>query len=74
MKKTLTEEEIACELVSIYFEEIVRLGVKRTLNTDSVINAYLYTLQRIKNKNKEIDSLEDIIKEEEKQIQSQLNI
>jgi len=51
---SVTDEEIAQRLVKLYFEEIARLGFKRSLDLDSIINAYYYTLERIKRKNIEL--------------------
>ena len=44
MKKPMSNEEISFQLVNIYFEEIARLGFKRSLDLDAIINAYFYTL------------------------------
>jgi uncharacterized protein YdbL (DUF1318 family) len=34
----------------LYFEEVARLGFKRQLDLDQIINAYFYTLKKIKDK------------------------
>ena len=48
----ITNEEMAYRLVKLYFDEIARLGVKRSLDLDSVMQAYYYTLERLENKTK----------------------
>jgi histone H1/5 len=54
----LSDEELALSLTSLYFKEIAQLGFKRGLELDAVINAYLYSLSRIKRK--EIETKEII--------------
>jgi len=67
MKKNLSDEEVAYKLVNLYFQEIARLGFKRRLDLDSIINAYLYCLERLKNKEKELESIRaEVMKEETK--------
>jgi len=39
-------DDLALGIVKLYVEEVARLGLKRKLDLDSVINAYLYTLAR----------------------------
>ena len=48
----ITNEEMAYRLVKLYFDEIARFGVKRSLDLDSVMQAYYYTLERLENKAK----------------------
>ena len=50
IRPAVPDEEIAYRLVKLYFEEIARLGFKRTLNLDSILNAYFYSLKRLMNK------------------------
>lgn len=47
-KMHLSEEELAVRLVSLYFEEIARMGFKRQLELDDVINAYYHALSKLK--------------------------
>ena len=61
----LQDEEIAYRLVKLYFKEIARLGFKRKLDLDAIINAYMYSLQRLKNKDKEMDELSRFVQKEE---------
>ena len=61
----LSDEEVASRIVSVYFKEIARLGFKRTLGLDEVINAYYYALSRLKNKDVAMKcALEKVLKEE----------
>jgi prefoldin subunit 5 len=41
-------ETVAYDVVKLYFEEIARLGFKRSLDLDSIINAYFYTLEKLR--------------------------
>ena len=49
----VSDEEIALKLASLYFREVARLGFKRSLELDSVINSYFYALARIRRKDTE---------------------
>lgn len=71
MKKQVSDEEVAFKLVTIYFEEIARLGFKRSLDLDAIINAYFYTLERLKSKDKMIKEMAQKVLEEERKIQTQ---
>ena len=64
--KVMSDEEMAYKLVQLYFEEVARQGFKRTLDLDSIINAYLYALGRLKNKEKELHEIMHLVSEEEK--------
>ena len=68
MKKNLSDEEVAYKLVNLYFQEIARLGFKRRLDLDSIINAYLYSLERLKNKEKELEGIKAAVMKEESKI------
>jgi len=68
MKKNLSDEEVAYRLVNLYFQEIARLGFKRRLDLDSIINAYLYSLERLKNKEKELEGIKAAVMKEESKI------
>lgn len=52
-KMALSDEELAVRLVSLYFEEIARMGFKRQLELDDVINAYYHALTKLKGKKTE---------------------
>jgi len=62
----MKDEEAALKIVKLYFEEIARLGFKRGLDLDQMINAYFYTLKKLKDKDKAMKKITTkIIKEEE---------
>jgi len=69
-------DEMALGLVKLYVEEVARLGLKRKLDLDSIINAYLYTLARLNKKSEEMDVFdkiaEDEIKLEKKETKTEL--
>ena len=46
----MNDEEVAFRVVRLYFEEIARLGFKRQLDLDQMINAYFYALKKVKDK------------------------
>ena len=50
MARALSDSDVAARLVRVYFESVARLGLKRSLDLDAVVNSYLYTLSRIKTK------------------------
>ena len=61
----MNDEEVAFRIVRLYFEEVARLGFKRQLDLDQMINSYFYTLKRLQGKDVEIrKATERIIKEE----------
>lgn len=43
----MDKEEVAFRIVRLYFEDIARLGFKRQLDLDQMINAYFYTLKKL---------------------------
>ena len=64
----LSDEEMAFKLVHLYFDQIARLGFKRKLDLDAIVNAYFYALQRLKNKDKELEAMRKIVEEEEAEL------
>jgi len=46
----MNDEEVAFRIVRLYFEEIARLGFKRQLDLDQMINSYFYTLKKVQTK------------------------
>lgn len=64
----IPDEEMAFRMVKLYFEEIARLGFKRTLDLDAIINAYFYSLARLKRKEQEMKLIEDKVLSEEKDL------
>ncbi|MFH1663673.1 MAG: hypothetical protein ABH986_02605 [archaeon] len=65
---SIPDEEMAFRMVKLYFEEIARLGFKRTLDLDAIINAYFYSMARLKRKEKEMKLIEDKVLSEEKEL------
>ncbi len=60
------DEEIAFKMVETYFKEIARLGFKRQLSLDEIINAYFYALARVKRKGIEEVEVMRAVKEAER--------
>ncbi|MEW6294815.1 MAG: hypothetical protein AB1467_00785 [Candidatus Diapherotrites archaeon] len=59
------DEEMAFRVVKLYFEEIARLGFKRRLDLDAIINAYFYALARLERKDKELKFIQKKVLKEE---------
>lgn len=53
-EKRIHNEEMAYRLVNLYFIELARLGHKRTLSLDELLNAYFYVLDRLGKDNTEL--------------------
>jgi len=68
----MKDEEVALKIVKLYFEEIARLGFKRGLDLDQMINAYFYTLKKLKDKDVAMKKITTKIIKEEKVITSDL--
>jgi len=66
----MNDEEVAFRIVRLYFEDIARLGFKRQLDLDQMINAYFYTLKKLKVKDKAMKEIVEKIIREEKTITS----
>ena len=66
----MNDEEVAFKIVRLYFEDIARLGFKRQLDLDQMINAYFYTLKKLKNKDKVMKEVTEKVIREEKIITS----
>jgi len=64
----LSDEDVALTIVELYFEEIARFGLKRSLNLDAIINSYYYTLSRIEKKEKELGAVVKAVEFEEQKI------
>lgn len=52
--ETVHREEIAYRLVNLFFIELARVGHKRTLNLDELLDAYFYVLDRMGKDNTEL--------------------
>jgi hypothetical protein len=66
----MNDEEVAFRIVRLYFEEVARLGFKRTLDLDQMINAYFYTLKKLKGKDASLKALAEKIRADEKKLES----
>ena len=64
----MNDEEVAFRIVRLYFEEIARLGFKRTLDLDQMINSYFYTLKQLKGKDVALKKATEKLIREEKEI------
>jgi hypothetical protein len=56
------DEEIAFKIVQTYFKEIARFGFKKQLTLDEIINAYLYSLARVKREDVELSEVAQAVK------------
>ena len=56
------DEELALKMLELYFSEVARFGLKRSLSLDEVINAYFYSLARIQRSSVELKEIEQIAK------------
>ena len=66
-----SKEEIAYQLVKLYLEEAARLGFKRKLEFDDVINAYFYALGRLLKSELELKTVSKAIQKAEKEIKDE---
>ena len=71
MVRAMADEEVAARIVEVYFKEIARLGYKRKLSLDEVINSYYYALARLSRKEQVSKELMKKIVEEEKEIRTE---
>ena len=70
---TLTpDEEMAYRLVDMYIREVSQRGEKRQMGLDTIINAYFYTLMRLKKKKDEMGLIEPAVEKEEQRIEEGL--
>ena len=67
----LSDEVVALRLVKLYFEEIARLGFKRQLDLDAVINSYFYSLSRLQRKESELAAIKRVVLKEEEKLQTE---
>lgn len=66
--RKLSDEEVATRVVGIYFENVARLGFKRRLDLDAVINSYLYALSRLGKKEYELKAIEAAVRKVEEEL------
>ncbi|MDD3083827.1 MAG: hypothetical protein PHP82_02280 [Candidatus ainarchaeum sp.] len=62
----MNDDEVAFRIVRLYFEEIARLGFKRQLDLDQIINAYFYVLKKLNNKDELLEKALKKMSDEEK--------
>jgi hypothetical protein len=65
------DENVAFHLVKLYLEQIARLGFKRKLDMDTVINAYFYTLDRLKHKKDELKIMDKLVEKQETKLRAE---
>ena len=58
-------EEIAFRILQTYFIEVARLGFKRRLSLDEIIDAYFYSLSRVRSHGAKFEDVERAIREME---------
>jgi hypothetical protein len=68
----MKDEEVALKIVRLYFQEVARLGFKRQLDLDQMINSYFYALKKLKNKEATMKKMTEQIVKEEKTITSDI--
>lgn len=68
MVDLIPDEEMAYRLVDLYLREVSRRGEKRQMGLDTIINAYFYTLLRLKKKKEEMGLLTPAVEKEEELI------
>ena len=71
VKKAFSKEDVATRLVALYFQEVARMGFKRSLDLDSIINSYFYSLGRLDNQESEIQKLLTEVKKVEKKLETE---
>ncbi len=62
----MKDEDVALKIVRVYFREVARLGFKRQLDLDQIINSYFYTITKLGEKDKALKKITNKIIEEEK--------
>lgn len=68
MVARLSDQDVAYRILAIYFENVARIGFKRKLDLDAVINSYLYTLSRLSNKDKELKAMAELVRKVEAEL------
>jgi hypothetical protein len=63
------DEEMAYKIVELYVREISQRGEKRQMGLDTIINAYFYTLSRLKKKKEEMGIMEPVVEKEEEKLE-----
>jgi len=68
-RRPLSNEEMSTRLVNLYLREVARLGMKRNLSLDEVINAYYYSLHRLSKKEEAMQRMKQSVEREEQELQ-----
>ncbi len=68
----MDDEEMAFKMVELYFRDVSQRGDKRQMGLDTILNAYFYALGRLKNKDKELDIIEEAVEKEEEDLTEDL--
>lgn len=66
------DEEMAYRIVDMYIREVSQRGEKRQMGLDTIINAYFYTLMRLKKKKDEMGLMEPAVEREEERMEEGL--
>lgn len=69
--ENISDETVALRLVKLYFEEVARLGFKRQLDLDAIINSYFYSLSRLQRKDSELAAIRRVVMKEEEQLKTE---
>jgi hypothetical protein len=64
----IPDEQMAFKIVQLYVEEVSQRGEKRQMGLDTIINAYFYTLLRLKKKRQEMGMMEPAVEKEEAEL------
>jgi hypothetical protein len=65
MEELIPDEEMAYRIVDLYLREVSHRGEKRQMGLDTIINAYFYTLLRLKKKKEEMGLIRPAVEKEE---------
>ena len=68
----MDKREIALGLTKIYFEELLRSGVRRQMELDDLINAYIYTRSRLEKVDKEMEIMEPIVDKNQQELEKEV--
>lgn len=68
----IPDEEMAFRLVRLYVEEISQRGEKRQMGIDTIINAYFYTLLRLKKKKEQMGLLGEVVEKEQEEMKEDI--
>jgi hypothetical protein len=59
-------EELALDMIELYFSEIARFGLKRSLKLDEIIDSFYYALARIERSAIELNEIKEIVRKNAK--------